>query len=228
MSIISENVVDLVHPDWKYAKSANPVSLSGVTGKFLGVIDRKILNISFSPDERENFPHPFAIVKQPDLLILSSQAMYSKLLGIECSECQGTPFLSWRDRRGKKQLNELSPEPKSITGKLDQDIHIVGLGEKLASFVAEKPISLQEATVQHFPDHLANKSFACLVLINPSLDLDSDQINEYFGKRDYASYGQVISNLPPIINQALASSREKIEKLASQLSPSKLPPLELT
>ena len=142
VSIISENVVDLVHPDWKSAKSANPVSLSGVRGKSLAVIDRKILNISFSPDERETFPHPFSIVKQPDLLLLSSQAMYSKSLGIEWPESQGTPFLSWRDRRGKKQLNELSPEPKSITGKLNQDIQIVGLGEKLASFVAEKPICI--------------------------------------------------------------------------------------
>ena len=164
----SENVVDLVYPDWKSARSADPVSLSGVTGKSLGVIDRKILNISYSPDERESFLHPFAIVKQPDLLLLSSQAMYSKSLGIEWPESRGTPFLSWRDRRGKKQLSELSPEPKSITGELNQDIRIVGLREKLASFVAERPISLLEATVQHFPDHLANKSLACLVLINPS------------------------------------------------------------
>ena len=44
---------------------------------------------------KESFPHPFAIVKQPDLLLLSSQAMYSKSLGIERPESQDTPFLSW-------------------------------------------------------------------------------------------------------------------------------------
>ena len=48
--------------------------------------------------------------------------------------------------------------------------------------------------------------------------MSSEQIDEYFGKQDYASYGQVICNLPPLINQALAVSREKIEKLASQFS----------
>ena len=36
VSIISENIVDLVHPDWKSSRSADPVSLSGVTGKSLG------------------------------------------------------------------------------------------------------------------------------------------------------------------------------------------------
>ena len=92
VSLISLNLIEMICPDWKRFPQTERLKITGVSGSPVKVIDRRIFPVSLSPNPEEEFSHPFLVVEEPDLLLLSSQAMYSKSLGI-----------SW-DKSGEKPL----------------------------------------------------------------------------------------------------------------------------
>ena len=78
VSIISLNIIEMICPGWKTFPKYQSLKITGVSGSPVKVIDRRILPVSFSPDSEDKFPHPFIVVEEPNLLLLSSHAMYSE------------------------------------------------------------------------------------------------------------------------------------------------------
>ena len=165
----------MICPDWKTFPKSQSLKITGVSGTPVKVVDRRIFPVSLSPDSEEEFPHPFMVVEEPDLLLLSSHAMYSKSLGISWDKPGQTPSLTWKDKKGTLRSNLLSPHSQSIIGKLSVPLHIDGNSEAVGKFNTNSKLTGKQVTVYHCPDHLENKGMARLVLITPSLSRVSDE-----------------------------------------------------
>ena len=159
----------MICPDWKTFPKTQSLKITGVSGSPVKVIDLRTFPVSLSPDPEEEFPHPFSIVEEPDLLLLSSQAMYSKLLGISWDKSGQKPSLTWKDKKNTLRSNLLSPHSQSIIGKLTVPLHIEGNSEAIGKFNTKSKLSGKQVTVYHCPNHLENKGMARLVLVTPSL-----------------------------------------------------------
>ena len=175
VSIISHNLIEMICPEWETFPKSQSLKVTGVSGTPVKVVDRRILPVSLSPDSEDEFPHPFTVVEEPDLLLLSSHAMYSKSLGISWDKSGQTPSLTWKDKKGNPRSSILSPHSQTIIGKLSAPLHIDGKSEVIGKFATDLKLTGKQVTVSHCPDHLENKGMARLVLITPSLSGVSDE-----------------------------------------------------
>ena len=162
-------------PYWKIFPKSQSLKLTGVSGTPIKVVDRRIFPVFLSPDSEEEFPRPFIVVEEPDLLLLSSHAMYSKSLGISWDKSGQTPSLTWKDKKGTLRSSILSPNSQAIIGKLSVPLHIDGNSEAGGKFNTDSKLTGKQVTVYHCPVLLENKGMARLVLITPSLSRVSDE-----------------------------------------------------
>ena len=129
VSIMSSNLINMICPDWKTFPKSHRLRNTGVSGTAVKVIDQRIIPVSFSSDSEDDFPHPFIIIEEPDLLLLSSHAMYSKSLCITWDKSGRVPSLTWKDKPGKQRSSILSPHSQAIIGKLSVPLTIEGKGD---------------------------------------------------------------------------------------------------
>ena len=172
-SVLSANVADVLCEDWKSKKSAGKIQITGVTGGAMTVIDCKFLQIGFSPDAL--FSHPFVIVKEPEILLLSSHLIYDQHLGITWDKQKENPFLTWDKANGKQMKIPLYSQPFQVTAKLAEKV-VLGPGEKKVvtfDLGQDNPtFSSKTAIVSNIANQLSNETCQEILVCPSFSDVD--------------------------------------------------------
>ena len=205
VSVISENLLQTILPNWGELRSAENINVSGVTGQKMQISGRKYIPMSFSSKKEESFLHPFVIVKEPNLLLLSSEIMYARKLGIDWSEGGKTPFLTWSGSKNKKRVSPLFPSPSAKIAQLSQEITIDGLSEAVATFELTSPINCSTVSTSNVYDHSVNQKPAQNFLVSPSLSSVTNcqiksVVRNYSDKRTTLHKNDLLCLVRPVID----------------------------
>ena len=178
VNIISENVLEVILPDWRSAKSAKSVNVSGITGQQMTVLGRKLLKFSFFPDG-EKFQDAFVVVSEPDLVLLSSQAMYEHKFGIKWETNSNNASLTWTNKFNQEQSTFLSASPRVQVGRTTASFTIDPDCEKIIKFSLPSTIVGDAAIVSNISDQALNHNNVRLLLVSPSYShiLDGNQVH---------------------------------------------------